>query len=264
MSKKGKNLLRLGIYDSGLGGLSIVRTLEKIFPACSIVYLADRKNVPYGDKTKEQIISFSKKNASFLLSQDIDGLLIACHTSSVYAAPLLRETLTIPLFDLTSSTLRSLKNAKNKRLVLLGTQATIRSGVYQKLILDMYKDTEIISCACPSFAPLVEAGEINSPFAMESVRRDLLPLMEKSFDGWILGCTHFPYMMPLIEKIFPGKFFIDPALEISLEVKNHYRHLLLSPHEKEEHFFVTQGKNEFTLLAEGLLGRPLKHVEELS
>lgn len=222
MGSIAKSPLRLGIYDSGLGGLSVMRCLQREIPQSTFFYLADKKHNPYGSKTKEEILALSLQNTNFLLSKKIDALVIACHTSSVCAASFLRKKLSIPIFDMTSSTLLSLKPFQKKHLLLLGTVATINSGVYQKLIHDAYPSLKLDVCACPSFVSLVERGLFNSKESLREIEKDLMGISGLSFDGCILGCTHFPFLVPLLEKLYPGKIFIDPALKMAREVKDYF------------------------------------------
>lgn len=241
--------LPIGIFDSGLGGLTVVRQLQAKLPNENFIYLGDTARVPYGTRSKEIIRKFSLEDANFLLSKKVKCIIIACNTSSAVAGETLERTLDIPVFDVIKPALKY-ANSISKKVGVIGTRATIGSRAYK------VKE----SVACPLFVPFIEEGETKSK-ALELVAKNYL----KNFndvDTLILGCTHYPIIEKLIQKIVGKKVkLINPEKLVVAEVENYlWKNNLLNNQKKmgKREFFVTDLNDRFVKVAEMFLGQKIK------
>lgn len=187
----------LGIFDSGIGGLTVVRELLKRHPEQSFIYLGDTARVPYGNKSREVVKQYAFEEVTFLRSKSVTDIIIACNTTSSVVEEIRGAFPDIRFFDVITPAAEAVIELNSKKIGVIGTRATIASGVYNKAIR-AHGDPEIISIACPLFVPLVEEGWINKPETKKIVRRYLAPLKQKQIDALILGCTHYPLLQKVI------------------------------------------------------------------
>ncbi|MFR1434155.1 MAG: glutamate racemase [Acutalibacteraceae bacterium] len=183
----------IGIFDSGLGGLTAVRQLLRLLPGEDIVYFGDTGRVPYGNRSRETIARYARQDCRFLLENDVKLLIAACGTVSSAAADILEE-MPVPAFGVVEPAAKAAVEATHSgRIGVIGTSATVRSGAFQRCITDLRQDVQVIMQACPLFVPLVENGWIDreDPVARGMAERYLQPLREQRIDTLILGCTHF-------------------------------------------------------------------------
>lgn len=193
----------IGVFDSGLGGLTVVRQLLSTLPGEDIVYFGDTGRVPYGTRSPETIEKYTRQDCRFLLSKGVKLIIAACGTVSSVASHILRE-LPVPAMGVVEPTADAAVSAsKTGRIGILGTAATIRSASFERRILEIRPDAVVIPVACPLFVPLVENGwiEPDNEATLAAARRYLAPLADKRVDTLILGCTHFPLLAPVISKI---------------------------------------------------------------
>ena len=193
----------IGVFDSGLGGLTVVRQLLSTLPGEDIVYFGDTGRVPYGTRSPETIEKYTRQDCRFLLSKGVKLIIAACGTVSSVASHILRE-LPVPAVGVVEPTADAAVSAsKTGRIGILGTAATIRSASFERRILEIRPDAVVIPVACPLFVPLVENGwiEPDNEATLAAARRYLAPLADKRVDTLILGCTHFPLLAPVISKI---------------------------------------------------------------
>lgn len=191
----------IGVFDSGLGGLTVIREMGSLMPRENAVYFGDTARVPYGSKSKATIIEFSHQIMRFLLRHDVKGVIIACGTASSNALEEMRASYDLPIIGVVEPGARAaLRATKNGRIGVLGTAATIRSGAFERLLLKEDPSLEVTSQACPLFVPLVEEGWFSDEVTREVIRRYIKPLKENQVDTVILGCTHYPLLRPLIQK----------------------------------------------------------------
>ena len=193
----------IGVFDSGLGGLTVVRQLLSTLPGEDIVYFGDTGRVPYGTRSPETIEKYTRQDCRFLLSKGVKLIIAACGTVSSVASHILRE-LPVPAMGVVEPTADAAVSAsKTGRIGILGTAATIRSASFERRILEIRPDAVVIPVACPLFVPLVENAliEPDNEATLAAVRRYLAPLADKRVDTLILGCTHFPLLAPVISKI---------------------------------------------------------------
>ena len=217
----------IGIFDSGVGGLTFIKALKKALPDYSFVYFGDTARVPYGNKDPETIRRYSKEAADFLLSKGADLIVAACHTVSALAGGDLREYLSVPFFDVMNPLAETVLNtSKNGRIGIIGTRATIKSLAHKKKLEECFskskgeysfKKLEVFEIACPLFVPLIEEGFANRPETKKIIRYYLRDLKLKNIDTLVLACTHYPFLRKQIQSAM-GKnaTLIDPA-EITVQ-----------------------------------------------
>ena len=190
----------IGIFDSGLGGLTIVRELLKRSPRTSFVYLGDTARVPYGNRSPATICQYAKEDVRFLLTLGVTDIVVACHTVSAHAlSELCMSFPQVPFYDVIHPVVKEATMDGMQRIGVIGTRATIASGIYQREIQRVHPTQEVLSVACPLFVPLVEEGWIHQPETKKIVRRYLAPLKQKQIDTLILGCTHYPLLERVIK-----------------------------------------------------------------
>ena len=197
-----KNIKRLGIFDSGVGGLTVLHKLLEL-PISDYIYVGDTANLPYGQKEPKQIIKFSQRIASFLITEKIDALVVACHTSSAIALPSLQQTFPqIPIIGTISSMLpHALNSTINRRIGIIATQASIHSHIHKNELLKLNPELSIFEQACPKFVPLIESSKINTSHMQDALNEYLKPLLDSEIDTLILGCTHYSLLEEQIKNI---------------------------------------------------------------
>ncbi|MBQ9510137.1 MAG: glutamate racemase [Clostridia bacterium] len=204
----------IGVFDSGLGGLGVVRELKKLLPNEKIIYFGDTGRVPYGTRSPDTIKKYARQDVRFLLSHGVKTVIAACGTVSSVALDDIKDEFTLPLFGVVNDAADcSLHATKNGKIAVIGTEATISSGVFEKKLKIGGADS--IGVACPLFVSLVECGFIdeNDPCTMAACKKYLAPIKSFGADTPILGCTHFPIISKTISKVLPGVVTIDPSKE---------------------------------------------------
>lgn len=238
--------MRLGVFDSGVGGLTVVREIKGLYS--ELIYLGDTSRAPYGTRSDEEIERFGEQCLQFVLKSNPDAVVIACNTVSAVAGERLKRLSSVPIFGMIE-TVVSVVNPVIGKIVVLGTEATIRSGVYEKA-LKIRGFEEVVSIPCPDLVRVVESGE--EALVMATIKKYLLPIKNCSFDGIVLGCTHFPVVEDQI-KIFTGL----PIIKSGEGLKR-----ILSPCQfKDEQFFVTGDLTRFSHIGSRILGREIIPTE---
>lgn len=237
--KSSKSQASIGIFDSGVGGLCIVNALQEILPSEDIAYFADQAHFPYGEKSPEQILSFSRSAAAFLSTKEIKLLAIACHTASAYALRTLQQELSIPVLGMIECTLDLLEG--NKRLGLLGSKALIGSNLYQERILAEKPGMVTTAIACQDLVTIVEEKKIASPEA-KAVAEKLLH--GHQFDEILLVCTHFAFIKGVLQDLVgPSVKILDPAEAMAQAIERELRKTALQnvdQRPKSYHFFSSK------------------------
>lgn len=210
----------IGVFDSGVGGLTVAREIMRNLPAEKIVYFGDTARVPYGSKSKETVIRYSRQIIRFLLEQQVKAIVIACNTASAFALDAVKEELDIPVLGVISPGARvAAEETKNKRVGVIGTIGTVGSGIHEAFLKRLDPEITVFGKACPLFVPLVEEGWIHDSVTVEVARRYLLELQEKEIDTLILGCTHYPLLRSTIQEIMGEEVrLVNPAYETALEL----------------------------------------------
>jgi glutamate racemase len=210
----------IGVFDSGIGGLTVVQELIRKVPNESILYFGDTARVPYGSKSPATVARYAGEAAAFLLSRDVKMLVIACNTATAHAEQRLDATLTIPVIGVIEPGARAAVNAtRTGRVGVIGTAGTIASGAYDMAVRRMLPEARVYAQPCPLFVPLVEEGWGNHAAARLIAREYLSPLHEMDVDVLILGCTHYPLLHPLIEDVMgPDVRLVDSSTETAADV----------------------------------------------
>ena len=252
--------MAIGIFDSGVGGLTVFKEIEKEFPNTDIYYLGDTARVPYGNKSKETIIRYSLECGEYLKNFNIDVLVIACNTASSYALPILKKYLEIPVIGVILPGVKTaLKTTKNKKIGVIGTLATIRSNSYKNTLLNEDKELEIYQKPCPLFVPLVEEGMLDNHIAKMVIREYLDELIDKGIDTLILGCTHYPLLKNTIQSIYPSINIVDSSKATAKFLKKLYKPEIEKGIKK---IFITDENPNFLRLKNLVVGKDIE-VEKL-
>lgn len=256
----------IGVFDSGVGGLTVVREIKKLMPNENIVYFGDTGRVPYGSKSNETIIRYAKEDESFLLKRNVKIIVAACGTVSSVAASTAKE-LPIPFFDVVSpAAVAAVEATKTGRIGIIGTSATIKSGAHKSNILKLLPTAEIFAKACPLFVPLVEEGwiERDNPVTRETALRYLKEIKENGVDTLILGCTHYPALVDVIGDIMGDKVtLINMGTSVAKNVKTTLEKLnAFSSNFTGDKYFVSDRVESFSVLAKRLLGTDIGDIVE--
>ena len=236
----------IGIFDSGIGGLTVLNELQKILPHENFIYYADTKHLPYGDKSKEEIISFSKYIAKYFIENDVKAIVIACGTASALAFETLKNDYDVPIFNVIDSTVNHL-NSNN--IGIIATCASISSNVWDNKILEKLPNANITKVACPKLVPLAENGLVDTTEAEIALTEYLKIIKEKNVDTLILGCTHYPLFLPLIKKILDSNTnIINIGTPLATEFKSYLDSNNLNSTQNEivkVQYVVSGDKNKF-------------------
>lgn len=213
----------IGLFDSGLGGLTVVKEVWQQLPGHQVVYLGDTARLPYGTKQAELIQSWSQRNVDWLFNQGAEIVIIACHTASAWAFDLIKRSSNQPVFDVITPGIRqALAVTQNGQIGVIGTPGTIRSRIYQQRIKELDSSAQLYLQPCPLLVPLIEENWMERPGAQEIAKEYLKPLVEQGIDTLVLGCTHYPLMRQSIEKIIGAETaIVDPAQATIQEVRKY-------------------------------------------
>ena len=259
----------IGVFDSGIGGLTVVKSLMQELPHESIIYFGDTARVPYGSKSKATIVRFSMENVEFLLRFGVKCIVIACNTSSSWALPTLRRYFKVPVVGVIRPGARAaVQQTKRKRIGVIGTEATIRSRAYELEVKRLDPLVKVFSQSCPLFVPLVESGWLNGPVSSHIASIYLAPIVRRRIDTLILGCTHYPLLAPVVQKaVGPHVQLVDSATQTAAEVKillAWNERLSFSPRRPAHRFFVTDEPTRFAELGKQFLGQAIRAVEQVN
>lgn len=256
------NELPIGVFDSGVGGLTVVKEIMSQLPKEKILYFGDTARVPYGSKSKETVTKYSRQIIRFLRTKEVKIIVVACNTASALAVDTMRREFSIPIIDVVRPGAATAAAAtKNGSIGVIGTEGTIRSGVYNKLIYRINPDLNVYGKACPLFVPLVEEGWIYDSVTKEVARRYLGEFRGKGVDSIILGCTHYPLLRNLIrdvvaEMLGDSVTLVNPAEETAKVLGQVLSERGLSAEREESPvhtFYVSDGAEKFRSLANSIL-----------
>ncbi len=211
----------IGIFDSGIGGLTVARALMDHLPGYDIVYFGDTARTPYGSKSSKTVIDYSMEDSEFLIQQGAKIIVMACNSASSVATECITRRFDVPIFEVITPAVEMAAHfKKEQRIGVIGTRATINSGIYERKIKEMDPDAKVYSIACPLLVPLVEEGWLKKPETRMIVKKYLYPLKVRQVTSLILGCTHYPLLKTIIQrKIGKRVNIIDSSLAISGKVK---------------------------------------------
>ena len=210
----------VGVFDSGVGGLTVAREIMRNLPSEKIVYFGDTARVPYGSKSRETIIRYSRQIIRFLQEQQVKAIVVACNTASAFALDAVRDEFDIPIIGVIEPGARvAAAQTRNKRVGIIGTVGTVGSGIHAEYLKEIDPEITVFGKACPLFVPLVEEGWLHDPVTEEVAARYLKELQDKDVDTLILGCTHYPLLRSTIRKIMGDEVcLVNPAYETALEL----------------------------------------------
>jgi len=255
----------VGIFDSGIGGLTVVKEIFKQLPGQPIIYFGDTARTPYGNKSQETISRYSIENTNFLLSVGATIIVIGCNTASAMAYDALRERFSeVPIFEVISPAVEAAISAtKNKRIGVIGTAGTVNSGIYERKIHELDPEIKVFHEPCPLFVPLVEEGWIDRPETKMIARKYLSKLKQNQIDTLILGCTHYPLLKKVIQaKIGNRARLIDPAEATAKKLADFVvkRGIKFTAGADGSRFYLSDLTPKFSVIAEKWLGRKISFV----
>ncbi|HVO32506.1 MAG TPA: glutamate racemase [Elusimicrobiota bacterium] len=260
--------LPIGVFDSGVGGLTVLREITKQLPGESTVYFGDTARVPYGSKSKDVIVRFSLEIGQFLMQEQVKMIVVACNTASAFALAELRARFPVPIVGVIEPGARAaLAATRRRRIGVIGTEGTIESQAYGQAIRQLSADAKVFGQACPLIVPLVEEGWIEKPLALEIVKEYLLPLLKDDIDALVLGCTHYPLLKNLLAAVAgPTVQLIDSAEETARAVgyELSIRRLQAPPeHEAARRYYVSDAPAKFEKIGRRFLGEPIPGVRRV-
>ncbi|MBI5596310.1 MAG: glutamate racemase [Elusimicrobia bacterium] len=250
--------LPIGVFDSGVGGLTVLRALRREMPSERLLYFGDTARVPYGTKSKETVTRYALEVAAFLEGRGVKHLVVACNSATALALPALRRAARVPVTGVIEPAVRAARRAARDGVVgVIGTEATVASGAYQEAWTKSGGRGRVVSAACPLFVPLVEEGWWDTEVTRAVARVYLRPLLKARPRALILGCTHYPLLKPVLSRCAGPKVALidsgsETAAEVRLELES--RGLLRRAGRGTEGFFVTDGPERFKRLAHRFLG----------
>lgn len=253
----------IGIFDSGLGGLTILKSLRRALPAERLIYFGDTANVPYGSKSKKTVSRFSLDIAHFLEQKGVKLIIVACNTASALALSRLRKEIKVPVLGVIEPGARqALHVSRGGRIAVLGTEATVKSGAYRKQILKQSPHSRVKQIPCPLFVPFVEEGWAKKPLAELAAREYLKSAQQFHADTVILGCTHYPVLKPVIARVLGKEVnLVDSAQTLTQEVKSFLKQTEAAAEGKGSlTIYASDAPDRFKRLARNILGTHLKKV----
>ncbi|MBQ7900416.1 MAG: glutamate racemase [Clostridia bacterium] len=258
----------IGVFDSGLGGLTVVKELKKVLPDENIIYFGDTGRVPYGTRSNDTIIKYVKSDINFLKSFDIKAIIVACGTASTVALPVIRDEMDIPVIGVVSPTVQAaVASSKSKRIAVLGTPGTIKSGKYEEEIRQLAPDAFVVNKACTLFVPIVENGCTDDEIAYHVCKKYLDDVLLQNVDTIILGCTHYPLLEQTIAKIAgPGIKLISSGREAAAYAKDYLARLDVLADRKQElqyRYYVSDSVDNFSCMADLFLGEHIHNIEKI-
>ncbi len=250
----------IGVFDSGVGGLTVAREIMRNLPFERIVYFGDTARVPYGSKSRESIIRFSRQIIHFLQEEHVKAIVVACNTASAYALDEVQKDLDIPIIGVVKPGAKVAAQAtRNKRIGVIGTKGTIGSNIYADYIHEIDPEITVVGKACPLFVPLVEEGWLKDPVTVEVAQRYLQELQEQDVDTLVMGCTHYPLLRSVLRELLGERVtLVNPAYETAQSLKQLLKEMNLdNPGIKEEEFpyrfYVSDLADQFTAFANSIL-----------
>lgn len=257
----------IGVFDSGLGGLTVIKEIMKNLPGESLIYFGDNGRAPYGTKSKETVIKYTKQDIAFLLSKDVKLLVVACNTMSAIALPEIKHAIAVPVLEVIEpGAKRALKKTKRGRIGIIATPATIASGVYSRAILSINPNVEIFPKACPLFVNLVEEGWWDNEITQMIAEEYLKDIKKEKVDTLVLGCTHYPLLSETIRKVMGDEVAqVSSAEELALTLKE----LLLNNNLSSSltcgtyRYYTSDSVDKFKELGKLILSAKIENVERV-
>jgi glutamate racemase len=249
----------IGIFDSGVGGLTVFREIARALPRQPLVYLGDSARVPYGTKSPHTIIRYSLEAAQHLMERDIKLMVVACNTATAAALPALQQRLSIPVIGVVEPGARAAVSVTSGKIGVIATEGTVKSKAYTKAIKALAPDVQVTECPAPLFVPLAEEGWANTHVAREVAEIYLEPLIDEQIDTLVLGCTHYPILRGTIEQVVGARMHIVDSAETTAQA---VRALVPETDGAPEYtFLVTDAEERFRRIASAFLEREIERLE---
>jgi len=258
----------IGIFDSGIGGLTVLKEICKELPNEGTVYLGDTARVPYGIRSPETVTRYSLENTKFLFSKEVKMIVVACNTASSVSLEAIRNSAPVPFVGVIEPGAKAAVSAtENKKIGIIGTEATIKSNSYARAIMKIDNSIEVFGMACPLFVPLVEEGWTEGKIAEMTAREYLKEIKRKDIDTLVLGCTHYPLLKGILSEVMGESVsLIDSAIETAREIERILGDLSLlntSGGSIIREFYVTDSPDKFKTIGERFLGEPIEHIKKI-
>ncbi|MEI7810983.1 MAG: glutamate racemase [Ignavibacteria bacterium] len=258
----------VGVFDSGIGGLTVVKRISSILPAENLVYFGDTARVPYGSKSNSTVIEYSLQNAHFLMEKNVKVIVVACNTASSVALDVLRQKLHVPIIGMIEPGAKfALKETKTGRIGVIGTTATVNNHAYAKTILQLDPHTEVFEKACPLFVPLAEEGWIDREATRLIAEEYLKEIKEYNIDTLVLGCTHYPLLAGVIQEVMGDKVsLIDSGIAAASAVQSELKRIGLETNSfsaGSQDFYVSDIPQKFAEIARLFMGRSLDYIKKI-
>lgn len=258
----------IGVFDSGIGGLTVLREIQRILPNENFIYLGDTARVPYGTKSSKTVITYSQSNSTFLISKGIKLLVVACNTASAVALSSLRWDFDIPIIGVIEPGARKAASiTRSGKVGVIGTPSTIKSNAYNKAIENISPEIRVYSKSCPLFVPLAEEGWTEGEIAELTAKKYLEPLRKTGIDVLILGCTHYPILKSTIQKVLGDEItLVDSAEETALEIKRTLldnQSLNGNSAQIQKEFYLTDVSDSFVQIAGRFLGKEIEYIQQI-
>ena len=261
----------VGVFDSGVGGLTVAREIMRHLPNESIVYFGDTARVPYGSKSEDNIIRYSRQIVNFLKTKGVKAIVIACNTASAQALDVVQKEYPIPIIGVVEPGARAaLEVTEAKKIGVIGTEGTVRSGMYEKVIQGIQPDVEVMTKACPLFVPLVEEGFKDHHVTEEIIDFYLASMKESDIDALILGCTHYPLLRSKIMEYVGDKIkLVNPAYETAMDLRKLLQENdMENPDVEGDHgsysFYVSDAADKFKQFANSILPYDIETTKQIN
>lgn len=259
----------IGVFDSGVGGLTVAREIMRQIPDERIVYFGDTARVPYGSKSPNTIIRYSRQIIRFLKTKHVKAIVVACNTASAFALETIRSELDLPIIGVVKPGAKvAARTTANGKIGVIGTEGTIRSELYARTIHEENPNAQVIGIACPLFVPLVEEGWTKDPVTVTVAKRYLRPFQESGIDTLILGCTHYPLLRSTVREIMgEGVNLVNPAYETAVELRSLLRQRNLANDgnfaqgEEKYRFYVSDAAEKFMKFANSILPYDIERTQ---
>jgi glutamate racemase len=255
----------IGVFDSGIGGLTVVKRIAAALPEENIVYFGDTARVPYGSKSNDTVIEYSLEDARYLMQKNVKAIVVACNTASSVAMEELRKNFDVPLIGMIEPGAQTaIKTTKNNRVGVIGTRATISNKAYSNKIRELYPEIQVFETACPLFVPLAEEGWIDHKATYEIAEEYLRELRDEQIDTLVLGCTHYPILSKVIQEVIGEDVtLVDSGIVAAEMIKNELDRTNLHTNSNgigNQELYVSDIPTKFREVAELFLGNPVKDV----
>lgn len=258
----------IGVFDSGVGGLTVAREIMRQMPQEQIIYFGDTARVPYGSKSKDTIIGFSRQIAKFLLTRNVKAIVIACNTASSFALDTIQKEFPIPVFGVVRpGAIAAANTTKSGKIGIIGTEGTVNSGIYTHTLAELHPSVQVYEKACPLFVPLVEEGWLYDSVTIEIAERYLNELQGYDIDTLVLGCTHYPLLRHTVQKVMgPNVKLVNPAYETAKQVKTVLmeQNIECSCQQQHHKFYVSDAAEKFKAFANTILPCEVEEVKDIN